>query len=71
MESENQDLQEELKLLAGAKGDSETKRRKQEQQIQEFNARLQDTERVRNDLQDKYNRSQVNITQFIAKKKLF
>ena len=61
MESENQDLQEELKLLAGAKIDSETKRRKQEQQLQEYNARLQDTERARNDLQDKYNKSQVKV----------
>lgn len=61
LESENQDLRDELKHLSGAKTDSETRRRKQEQQLQEYNAKLQDTERMRNDLQDKNNKSQVSF----------
>ena len=60
-ESENQELQEELRLITSAKNDSEAKRRKQEQQIQELSAKLQDTERNRNDLSDKYHKSMVSL----------
>lgn len=60
LDSENQELQEELRIITSAKSDSETKRRKQEQQIQDYNSKLQDTERNRNDLQDKLSKAQVS-----------
>ena len=59
LDSENRELQEEIRMLSGAKSDSEAKRRKQEQQIQDYNAKLQDTERARNDYQDRFTKSQV------------
>ena len=60
MESENQEIQEELRLMTGAKSDSEGKRRKQEQQLQDYSARLQDAERARNDYQDRTTKAQVS-----------
>lgn len=59
MESECSEVIEELRLVTQAKADSDSKRRKQDTVIQEYSAKLQDTERQRNDLQDKYTKSQV------------
>jgi len=61
VESENQDMQEELRMLSEAKGESESKRRKQEQLIADYNSKLQETERQRNDLQDKYHKCSTEL----------
>ena len=54
-------MQEELRMLSEAKGESESKRRKQEQLIADYNSKLQETERQRNDLQDKYHKCSVSV----------
>ena len=61
MESENNDIVEELRLVSEARQESESKRRKQEQQISEYVNKYQDAERVKQDLQEKYSKASVGV----------